>query len=71
MKEEHYNWLNEPNHKLFMYSSQFINKEDKRYLYEIYNDLTGENKRPNSCGRCVTNTLKMIKHHYELYTKIQ
>lgn len=71
MKEEHFNWLHEPKHKLFMYTSQFITRDEKKYLYVIYNELTGENKRPSSCGKCITTTLKMLKYHYEKQIKLK
>lgn len=39
-------------------------REDLAMLYQIYNRLTGENKQPNGCGRCIMNTKKIIKYHY-------
>ena len=58
-----WNYLDE--HKLFLYASQHITKEEKRTLYEIYNRITGENKKPNSCGKCMRTTLNILKLHYE------
>ena len=57
---EHYVWLQQ--HRAYMYASQFISKEDRLKLYEIYNLLTGENKKPNACGRCLSNTIKRIRY---------
>mgnify|MGYP003627693247 CR=1 len=66
MTEEQYKWLDE--HKLMMYVSQSISKEDRGLLYGIYNSITGEKKRPNGCGKCLRTTLNILKMHYEKYT---
>lgn len=65
MRLEDYVWLKE--HTPYMYASQFISKEDRHKIYEIYNDITGENKKPNGCGRCLTNTIKRVRFEYEKY----
>jgi hypothetical protein len=66
MTQEDYKWLDE--HKLFMYSSQFMTKLERYELYQIYNRITGENKKPNGCGKCLRTTLNILKHHYEKQT---
>lgn len=66
MTEEQYKWLDE--HKLMMYVSQSISKEDRMLLYGIYNNITGERKKPNGCGKCLRSTLNILKKHYEDYT---
>ncbi len=66
MTHEQYKWLDE--HKLMMYVSQSISKEDRGLLYGIYNSITGEKKRPNGCGKCLRTTLNILKMHYEKYT---
>ena len=63
MIQKDYNWLHE--HRNFLYVSQHITKEEKQTLYDIYNRITGENKKPNGCGKCIRNTLNIIKMHYE------
>ena len=63
MTEEDYKWLDE--HKLFLYVSQHMTKEEKQELYNIYNRITGEHKTPNGCGRCLRTTLNILKMHYE------
>jgi hypothetical protein len=68
MTQEDYNWLDE--HKLFLYHSQHITKEERNQLYQIYNRITGENKRPNGCGKCLRTTLNILKHHYENFQRI-
>lgn len=50
--------------------SHSVDKETKKRFYEIYNRLTGEDKRPNGCGRCFTNVVRLIKHYYDNYQKI-
>jgi hypothetical protein len=63
MTAEDRTWLDE--HRNFLYVSHYITKEQKQMLYDIYNRLTGEKKEPNNCGRCLRNTLNIIKLHYE------
>jgi len=62
---EHYVWLQE--HRNYMYHSQFLPKEDRLKIYEIYNRITGEQKKPNGCGRCLSNTIKRIRFEFEKY----
>jgi len=71
MKPEHFDWLTIPENKLMLTSSVRVSKEQKQELYNIYNDITGEKKKPNGCGRCLGNVIKMIKHYYDRYTKIE
>lgn len=63
MITEDWNYLDK--HKNMMYVSQHITKEQKQMLYDIYNRITGENKKPNGCGKCLRTTLNILKHHYE------
>ena len=63
MIESDYKWLDE--HRLFLYVSQHITREEKQELYNIYNRITGENKKPNGCGKCLKTTLNILKMHYE------
>jgi hypothetical protein len=42
-----------------------ITPEDNRELFAIYNRLTGETMKVTSCGRCVANVKKTIKHYYD------
>lgn len=66
MTAEDKQWLDE--HRNFMYVSQHITKEEKQTLYDIYNRLTGENKKPNGCGKCLRTTINTIKSYYEKQT---
>jgi hypothetical protein len=55
-------WLDQHPHIL---GNVRITPEENAMLFAIYNRLTGENKKPTSCGRCVANTKKTIKHYYD------
>lgn len=68
MTSEEWEFVNE--HYMILVASISVTKETKTRLYEIYNRLTGENKRPNACGRCFTNITRLIKHYYDNYQKI-
>ena len=38
---------------------------DERFeIYAMYNQVTGENKKPNSCGRCWRNVKKRVYQQY-------
>lgn len=52
-------------HRNFLYVSSYMSKPDKQMLYDIYNRLTGLRKKPNGCGKCLSNVVKTVKHHYE------
>ena len=34
-------------------------------IFEIYNRVTGQNKKTTSCGRCVETTKKTVLHYYD------
>ena len=38
-----------------------LTREQTDRLYKIYNQVTGELKKPTSCGRCLQNVRKRIK----------
>lgn len=59
-------WLDD--HKTYMYQSVRMSSENARMIYDIYNRLTGESKKPNGCGSCMRNTVRLIKFYYEKYT---
>jgi len=62
MTQEHIEWLDNHPHIL---GNTTVSKEQLIKLFEIYNAVTGETKRPTSCGRCLLNTKKTIKHYYD------
>lgn len=63
MIEEDRKWLGL--HRNFLYVSTYMTKQEKQTLYNIYNRVTGENKKPNGCGKCVATVIKTLKHHFE------
>jgi hypothetical protein len=54
----------EDNMLMFTTSVSFTPDQGKQ-LYEIYNSITGENKKPTSCGRCISGVLKTILNKYK------
>ena len=42
-----------------------LTQEQKQIIYTIYNDITGETKKPNGCGRCLANVKKRILTEYQ------
>lgn len=55
-------WLKE-NSSLFLVSQRLTN-EQLVIIYDVYNAVTGEFKKPNSCGKCLKNTLDRLKVEY-------
>ena len=41
-----------------------VNKEQLDTVYAIYNRITGEQKKPNGCGRCWRNVKKRVYQEY-------
>ena len=62
MTQEHITWLNE---RPYILGNVTTTKEELVKLFEIYNAVTGQTKKPTTCGRCVLNTKKTIKHYYD------
>ncbi len=62
MTQQDKQWLD--NHP-YILGNVRITPEENRELFAIYNRLTGENMRPTTCGRCVANVKKTIKHYYD------
>jgi len=62
MTEEQLLWMEE-NLNIFK-SNVSVSQEDALYVYEIYNTITGENKKPNGCGRCWVSTKKRVLKAY-------
>lgn len=62
MTEEQLLWI-EANMRLFT-SSQRTTEEERKMVYDIYNTITGENKKPNGCGRCFITTKKRVLKEY-------
>ena len=62
MTEEQLLWIEE-NMRLFTGNTS-VSKEQANMVYEIYNTITGERKRPNGCGRCFITTKKRVLKEY-------
>lgn len=39
--------------------------EQRDEVYKMYNDLTGQRKKPNSCGRCWRNVKGVVYEQYQ------
>ena len=51
-------------HMFLFTTSRRLTNEEARRVYDIYNAITGQDKKPNGCSRCVSNTLKLILNTY-------
>lgn len=69
MIDQDYQWLQQRH--AWLYVSTRMPPEDIQYIYDIYNRITGEAKRPNGCGSCLRNTIAVVKRHYEQKQKQQ
>ena len=65
MTQEDKEWLDQYPHIL---GNTSLTREQLINLFAIYNRLTGERKGVTSCGRCITNIKKTIKHYYDQET---
>ena len=50
MNEEYLYFIQENEH--IFRGNISVSREVAEYVYEIYNAITGEKKKPNGCGRC-------------------
>ena len=65
MTEEQLLWI-EANRVIFT-SNVSTSKDNVNTVYDIYNAITGENKKPNGCGRCwVTVKKRVLKEYLDL-----
>jgi hypothetical protein len=62
MTQEHYQWIDANRQVL---GNIRMTPEQQRMVFEIYNTITGENKKTTSCGRCVMNVKKTLLFYYE------
>ena len=49
-----------------IFGSNAATEEQRKQVYLIYNYLTGENKKPNSCGRCWRNVKERVYQQYKI-----
>lgn len=62
MTEEQLLWMED---NLIIFTSNVsTSKENVQYVYDIYNAITNENKKPNGCGRCWVSVKKRVLKHY-------
>lgn len=67
MKQEDFEWLSERPHLL---GNVRLSQQDAKRLFDIYNDITGENKPITSCGRCVHSVKQRLKVEYEIISNL-
>lgn len=68
MRFEDLEWVAE-NDRIFLANNR-PSDEQRNRVYEIYNRITKENKKPNGCGRCWSNVLKRVWKEFERNTNI-
>jgi hypothetical protein len=49
---------------LLFTTSRRLTIEEAGRVYDIYNAITGQAKKPTGCSRCVSNTLKVVLKTY-------
>ena len=53
--------------KVIFTSNVSTTRDNVEYVYQIYNTITGENKKPNGCSRCwVTVKKRVLKEYLDL-----
>ena len=62
MRAEDIVWVR--NKILLLTTSRRFEPGELQMIFDIYNRITGENKRPTSCARCVTGVSKTIINTY-------
>ena len=68
MRFEDLQWVAE--HDRLFLANVRPSDEQRNMVYEIYNRITGENKKPNGCGRCWANVKKRVWATFERNTNI-
>ena len=62
MTQEQLQWIED---NLIIFTANVsTSQENAKYVYEIYNSITGENKKPNGCSRCWVTVKKAVLKHY-------
>ena len=62
LTEEHLLFISD-NINIFTHVVQ-VDEIKRKYIYTMYNHITGENKKPNGCGRCWLNTKNRVFEQY-------
>jgi len=63
MTQEDIDWVR-ANEILFRVNHT-ITPEQRQTIFNIYNRITGENKKTTSCGRCVRSVLNLVYFTYK------
>ena len=61
-------WIGE--HERLFVANNRPSDEQRNKIYELYNKITDENKKPNGCGRCYSNVKKRVWKEFERNTNI-
>ena len=64
LTQEQFDWISEREH--YFSTPHGVSLEERTYVYDIYNYLTGENTKVSSCGRCWTGTKQKV---YAVYLR--
>ena len=67
LSETHYQWLLMK--KNMLYVSTKLEPGDIQIIYAIYNEITGEDKKPNGCSSCLRATISQLRQAFELHDK--
>jgi hypothetical protein len=62
MRAEDILWVR--NNILLLTTSRRYAVGELQRIFDIYNNITNENKKVTSCGRCVTTVKNLIMHNY-------
>ena len=63
MTQQDIEWVT--NNMLLLTTSRRYAEGELQMIFDIYNRITGENKKTTSCGRCVETTKKRVKLEYD------
>jgi len=63
MNQLDYIWLSQ-NQEL-LYTSRRMDTATINRIYTIYNEIMNSDKKPNSCGSCLRNTIQTVRIKYE------
>lgn len=63
MTQEHFEWVRD-NLNILTMNGRGYNAEQTKQIFGIYNAITGEAKKPTSCGRCTSTTIRIILNEY-------
>tara|TARA_R110000868_G_scaffold9019_2_gene45761 strand:+ start:266 stop:475 length:210 start_codon:yes stop_codon:yes gene_type:complete len=65
--QEHIDWVI-ANPAIFRGNSR-PSKDEKLYIYKIYNEIYNDSRKPNGCGACLRTTVEGISKAIEKHNK--